>query len=226
MSDRCLFSAADYAALAAIVFRPDYPGNATARGVVEAPGGDPAARDTGKRYAHVATKYVKQWVDSGAVRAFDPDVLTLFNYLQRAHDRALAVAEQLNVPERFWPDFGAGALRVLEYPPGAGSHTHTDFDLFTLLGYRSHQLLVRQSPLQELRTLDAVDPGLHLGEMGDLIDLGRATPHHVMPSVTTQHSIVYFAIPDHAAVLPGGRGTVGEWLKERLARSRYEAEGK
>lgn len=33
-------------------------------------------------------------------------------------------------------------------------------------------------------------------------------------------SIVFFAIPDHAAVLPSGE-TVGEWLEERLARSRY-----
>lgn len=211
-----LFSAVDYAALAAIVFRPDYPGNATARGVVEAPGGDPAARDMGKRYSHVAEKYLRE---CGLCYA---DLYTLCDYLDRAHDRATAVGKALGVPAAFMPSRAAGALRVLEYPPGAGSHVHTDFDLFTLN-------LWRDQPNQLVRYGIATDPHgndlgkeVHVGELGELLGCGYATPHSVLPSTTPQASLVYFAIPDHAAVLPSG-ATVGAWLTARLARSRYEA---
>lgn len=210
-----LFSAADYATLAAIVFRPDYPGNATARGVVEAPNGDSAARDTGKRYSHVAEKYYRN-----PPRDFTRDERILDIYLCRAYERACQVATALGVPEAFMPSFSAGALRVLEYPPGAGSHTHTDFDLFTLSCYRNQpDYLVRDYNEQ---LCDDIDPGLHLGEIFELLNIppGIATTHHVDPSERTQHSIVYFAIPDRAAVLPSG-ATVGDWLTERLARSRY-----
>jgi hypothetical protein len=234
-----LFTAADYAALAAIVFRHDYPGFATARGVVEAPNGDPGARDTGKRYSHVALKYLQRYDSAGPT---EHEMLRF--YLDRAFARATAVATALGVPETFMPSFEHGALRVLEYPPGAGSHTHTDFDLFTLACWRDRpEGLVRQVPdmlpgqiipAYSLADLDKVDPGLHLGELGELIGLGPATPHKVVSirgggaemllgpaGCPSQHSIVYFAIPDHAAVLHGGT-TVGEWLAERLARSRYD----
>jgi hypothetical protein len=70
--------------------------------------------------------------------------------------------------------------------------------------------------------------GLHLGELGEAIGLGRATRHSVLPSAYPQHSIVYFAIPDHEARVPGTYSaenpdvemTVREWLNERMARSR------
>jgi hypothetical protein len=57
--------------------------------------------------------------------------------------------------------------------------------------------------------------------MGTLVGMGQATPHEVLASETRQFSIVYFAIPDWAAVLPGGV-TVLDWLNERMARSRTE----
>jgi hypothetical protein len=216
-----MFTADDYATLAAIVFRDDYPGNATARGVVEAPNGD-GNLDATKKYSHVATKYVKQWVDSGAVRGFDPSVLTLFNYMMRAHNRAVGVACELGVPAAFLPSFEHGALRVLEYPAGAGSAVHTDFDLFTLNLYRN----------VENYGLGPFAMPVHMGELGELLGISggqglgtggvgpaKAFPHFVAPLDVVQRSVVYFAIPDHAAVLPGGV-TVGEWIKERITRSR------
>lgn len=219
-----LFSAQDYSALAAIVFRPDYPGNATARGVVEAPNGDSAARDTGKRYSHIAVKYLRQFDEIGRSSQDILDYESLYSYLENAHRRSLDVACALGVPDAFMPSFEYGALRVLEYPPGAGSHVHTDFDLFTLMAYRDDdQGLRRMVSAEERSRLDAVDRGLHLGELGEIVGLGDATPHQVWAAEWWQHSIVYFAIPDHVAVLPSGV-TVGDWLTERLARSRYEAE--
>lgn len=207
MTSSSLFTAADYQRLHALVFHPDYPGNATARGIVEAPNGDSTARDTEKRYSHVACKYLQQYEPANRT-----DAVMLENYLYRAYNRAVTVALRFGVPEAFLPSFEHGALRVLEYPAGAGaSARHTDFDLFTLNCYRN-----------------LPNPGLpatevHMGEIGELIGLGAATSHEVitLPD-TSQHSIVYFAIPDHGAMFTGG-GTVGEWLKERMSRSRYAA---
>jgi hypothetical protein len=76
-----------------------------------------------------------------------------------------------------------------------------------------------------------IDPHLHIGELGELVGLGPATPHKVVPRPYVQRSIVYFAMSDHEMRLPigntrredGGRMTVGEWLKERMARSRKYA---
>lgn len=205
-----IFTAFDYAALAALVFRPDYPGNATARGVVEAPNGDPAARDTQKRYAHVADKYLQGWDEQGDLWSGRRRYLETM--LERASAAAWRAARDLGVPEVFWPSFQHGALRVLEYPANVGaSAVHTDFDLFTLNLYRS-----------------VPNPGLgdppepyHIGEISELVGLGPARPHHVDPLPVAQYSLVYFAIPDHAAVLPSGE-TVGNWIAERIKRSRYE----
>lgn len=207
MTSTSLFSAVDYAALAAIVFQDDYPGFATARGIIESPNGD-GARDSGKRYSHVATKYLEQmsWSE-------DKDMLTY--YLEYAASRAYRIALQLRVPPAYRPRLEFGCLRVLEYPAGVGaSAEHTDMDLFTLNLYRN-----------------VPNPGLgvlgdtHMGELGELIGLGPATPHYVAPlEDTPQHSLVYFAMPDHAAVLPSGE-SVGQWLSERMKRSRYGAAG-
>lgn len=205
-----LFTTADYQALAAIVFRPDYPGNASARGIVEAPHGN-GNLDHLKRYSHVAEKYLQQWEDPRFMGPQDYQQLeVLWRAYDAAHSRALDVATALGVPEGFWPSFEHSALRVLDYPPGATSALHTDFDLFTINAYRN-----------------VPNPGLpagevHMGELGELLGLGHATPHHVEASTAPQMSLVYFAIPDHAAVLPSGI-TVGAWIAERIARSRYEA---
>jgi hypothetical protein len=195
-----IFTASDYATLASIVFRPDYPGNATARGVVEAPNGD-GHRDRQKSYSHVATKYLDKMLTGG---------FKLKPFLQRAHREALLFACKRNVPEPFWPSYEYGALRVLEYPVGATSALHTDFDLFTLNLYRNV-------------ANDGLPYGeVHMGELGELLGLGHACPHAVRPMNVIQQAIVYFAIPSHDAVLPSGQ-SVGAWIQDRLARSRYDA---
>ena len=68
---------------------------------------------------------------------------------------------------------------------------------------------------------------IHFGEILELQMQGvyKATRHRVIadPESRIQYSIVYFAIPDWETKLPDGQ-TVGEWLEERLKRSRKEAE--
>jgi hypothetical protein len=53
----------------------------------------------------------------------------------------------LGVPREFMPSYEHSALRVLEYPPGAGSAPHTDVGLLTLNLYRDQP--------EYLRTYDA-----------------------------------------------------------------------
>lgn len=173
------------------------------------------------RYLHVAPKYnPPPWVMA---------------YLARAHYEACRVAEALGVPAAYYPRVADGTLRVLDYDVGGSQPEHTDFDLFTIVCYRSHPADLERKDAYEWggngvypERLDSLSPGLHLGEIGELVGLGPATPHSVRARPYKQQSIVYFAMPDHAAVLPG-RGpygparvdvTVGEWLKERIARSR------
>lgn len=167
--------------------------------VVEAPNGD-GKLDAGKRYLHVAAKY-------------DPPEWAL-RYLARAHWEACRRAEALGIPDAFMPRVADGTLRVLDYPPGAGSARHTDFDLFTITCFRS--------TMDGLVVGNMERPELYFGELAQEMGLAPATPHAVEGRPHGQQSIVYFAMPNHAAVLPhsGGR-TVGEWLQERLARSRY-----
>lgn len=205
-----MFTENDYDRLHEIVFRSDYPGFKPA--VKEIPNGD-GNIDLDKRYAHVASKYLDLMPSS-------PEKGVLMEYLYRAFEHALNVASMLAVPEKFVPKYEFGALRVLEYPPGATTALHADFDLFTLLMYRDQATKLRffdgdRDPWE----LDDVCKGLHIGEIGELIGLGPSTEHDVIASDTAQHSIVYFAIPDHAAVLSSGL-TVGGWLTERMSRSR------
>jgi isopenicillin N synthase-like dioxygenase len=182
--------------------------------------------DAGKRYLHVALKYT-------------PPAWAL-TYLARAHFEACRVAEALDVPAEFYPRVADGTLRVLEYPAGAGTAEHTDFDMFTILCWRSTPDDLERdywpsdagpgenSPRDDAESLS---PGLHIGELGELVGLGPATPHRVPARPYAQKSIVYFAMPDHGARLPWRESecpsvrdvpTVGEWLKERVARSRVK----
>jgi hypothetical protein len=211
-----IFTADEYAALHAVVFRADYPGYKP--NVIEAPNGD-GRLDAHKRYAHVATKYLDAWTPAN--RRDRALKVLLAETLCDAFDHARVVAHKLNVPEAFMPSFDACALRVLEYPSGVGGEQHTDFDLFTTLCYRDDPsgLVRTQAPGADL---DAFDPGLHLGEIGELVGLGPATPHYVRPADWTQRSIVFFALPSHFAVLPSGV-TIGAWLAERMSRSRVPA---
>ncbi len=178
---------------------------------LEAPNGD-GKIDEAKRYAHIALKY----------QHADPKVQDKLDcLLVAAHAKAVRVAHALGVPEAFMPKIAYGALRVLDYPPGAGSHVHTDMGLFTVCLYRGHPKCL-QGDFHELpEAVKAIDDKTHIGELGELVGLGPATRHWVVASEERQVSMVYFAIPDWAAVLPDGR-TVGEYLVERLGRSRKE----
>lgn len=215
-----MFTKQDYEALHSLVFQDDYPGYR--KEVKEIPNGDGKV-DADKRYAHVATKYLSK----------SPS-LVLLRYLERAHELALEVARALGVPAELTPRFTECALRVLEYPSGVGGHKHTDFDLFTLSLYRSEPArlkLDQDSPVEGwLDRARDLSPGLHIGELGELVGLGEATRHHVEPSTETQYSIVYFALPSPDAVVATGSPlygsvplTAGAWLAERYARSRVSA---
>lgn len=198
------FSVSEYNFLSHKVFHVKYPGYKPT--VHEAPNGDGKV-DAAKRYAHVALKYQHPHEDIQEL---------LDGLFLRAHRMALKVAQELKVPERFLPRADFGALRVLDYPPGVGGHEHTDFDLFTLNLWRD---------LPDQVIADPHPPGVHIGELGELLGLGPATKHSVLPAPGRQRSMVYFAIPDHFAVLPWDADTealtVGDWIQERIARSRY-----
>jgi hypothetical protein len=204
-----IFNASEYAQLATL-FDPavGYPGFRPR--VRENPNGD-GKTDEDKRYLHVALKY-------------DPPKWAL-RFLERAHFHACRVAEALRVPAEFYPNVADATLRVLHYPVGVGSHPHTDPDLFTLSCYRSTPADLVLGPGRDRNTLGvsaSLAPGLHIGEIGELVGLGPATRHQVLPRPYEQRSIVYFAIPSHAAELANGpyvngqNQTVGEWLDERL----------
>lgn len=205
-----MFSDEDYENLHRLAFRPDYPGYKPS--VIEIPNGDGKA-DVAKRYAHVAAKYLETEEQKEA----------LLPYLFRAHMEAWDIGVALGLPLQFMPDIRYGALRVLEYPPGAISNEHEDFDLFTLMCYRDQpdRFVSRHVSIDgdALSVLRSFNPQAHLGQLGTEIGLGPATPHSVLPSAYTQRSIVYFAIPDHDSVLPSGV-VVRDWLNERMARSR------
>ena len=183
--------------------------------IVEIPNGDGKA-DAEKRYAHVATKYMKT----------DEERSALMRYLEIAHAKALEVAKYIKIPPAFTPDIRYGALRILEYPPGSTSNLHEDFDLFTLMGYRDQPEKFKVhdgTPASEIMSkMHRLNRQAHMGQIGTEIGLGPATPHSVLPSEKAQHSIVYFAIPNHDAVLPNGI-KVGTWIEERIARSRISA---
>jgi hypothetical protein len=187
--------------------------------VVESPDGD-GKWDSEKRYAHVAEKYLKEYAGQPNT-AIDSGIL--WDYLHQANDRAIEIAIELDVPKDFYPVEKYGALRILEYPPGAVTHPHYDFDLFTLMCYRNipadfHYL----GYCEHLLKARELNQQIHFGEILELVAPEyKATRHEVVadPDNQTQYSMVYFAIPDHKAVLPDGQAVKG-WLDERMTRSR------
>lgn len=198
-----IFNRNDYDVLHRLVFMPDYPGYRP--NVREVPNGDGVV-DREKRFAHVATKYLEKDPNASRVRALN-------QYLHAAHAVALAHARDEGFPLWKFPTLGACALRVLEYPPGAVTAPHTDFDLFTLNCYRD-------DPGAMQPNCDRV----HVGELGEIFGLGPALRHWTEPRAEVTRAIVYFALPSHNTALPGPQGgTVGEWLTERVARSRVAA---
>lgn len=206
-----IFSEAEYEKLHGLVFRSDYPGYKPT--VVEIPNGD-GKPDAEKRYAHIAPKYLVTPEQQAALMPF----------LERAHKVALRGALALDLPWKYFPDIRYGALRILDYPSGAISNRHEDFDLFTLMCYRDRPEYFKSDEFHAgpaIEVLRDLNSQAHLGQLGEAIGLGRATPHWVAPSMWQQRSIVYFSIPDHDSVLPSGV-TVRDWLNERMVRSRTE----
>jgi isopenicillin N synthase-like dioxygenase len=211
-----IFSPSEFDSLRALAFQPDYAGYRP--NVKEIPNGDGKV-DAEKRFSHVASKYLRGDSDS-----------RLWQALYRCHDRAMQVANLLDLPSEWRPNLNASALRVLEYPPGAGSERHTDFDLFTLLAYRDplEGLEIEGDPLAQERpeverTLQQLAPGLHFGELAEFLpEPIAANPHYVDPMNRWQFSAVYFALPHPETKLPDGR-LVSGWLAERIARSRVYA---
>ncbi len=205
-----IFSSSDYADLYYYVFSGSYAGYQPA--VKEIPNGDGKV-DAEKRYAHIAPKYFR-----------NDDKKFLTPYLEKAHYRALAMAEALELPRPWWPRLEYSALRVLDYPVGAVSNEHEDFDLFTLMCYRDQpdRFLAREvaPPSLVTNTMRRINEQAHLGQLGEAIGLGPATPHLVLASDWPQKSIVHFAIPDHENLMPGSDITVRDWLNERMSRSR------
>lgn len=200
MSD---FTAVDYQRLSYLFhgytgYRPN---------VSEIPNGDGKV-DATKRYLHVAPKY-------------NPPESSRRIYA-RAFTAACHVAEALGLPPELRPSVNACALRVLEYPPGAGSERHTDFDMFTLNLWRSE-------PVPGMEARDVAGYSVHLGELAELFGVGKAEPHEVPALDRAQYSMVFFALPDPSVMLPGPVFTgdsvvkymsVGQWLAERMSRSR------
>ena len=203
-----LFNASDWNCLSSL-FGPEYAGYKP--NVLEAPNGD-GKIDAQKRYLHVALKYnPPSWAKA---------------YLARAHFEACRIAEAIGVPEAYYPKVENGTLRVLEYPPGAGSAEHTDFDLFTVHCYRSTpddfvQLEDRQPNMSPISRRGAyeLDPDVHFGDIGQEIGLGPATRHMVPERPYAQQAIVYFAMPANDARMPNGARAI-DWIADRYARSR------
>lgn len=207
-----LFDRADYDHLASLFTLPGYKGYKPE--VLEAPNGDGKV-DVRKRYLHVALKY-------------NPPGWAKY-FLARAHFEACRIAEAIGVPERYYPKVENGTLRVLDYPPEAGSAEHTDFDLFTVHCYRSTPrdfVKVDAEPVTgglakpgALRTAELIDPDVHFGDIGQEIGIGPATRHLVPAREYSQQAIVYFAMPANGAIMPNGMRAI-DWIADRYNRSR------
>jgi isopenicillin N synthase-like dioxygenase len=222
VQDHSIFNERDYEALHRHVFREGYAGYKPT--VKEIPNGDGKV-DAEKRFAHVAPKYFTPGDEAEAK--------FLGMYLEEAHSVALQVAKALRLPKPFWPRIEYGALRILDYPPGAVSNKHEDFDLFTLMCFRDDVSCFKADCVEDFDTMLTLSAarryngGLHFGQLGEAIGIAKATPHEVIASEQRQRSIVYFAIPDHKIFLPYGTTgdvhgaiTVRDWLNSRMARSR------
>jgi isopenicillin N synthase-like dioxygenase len=183
------------------VFSPTFTGYSPA--IAEAPNGD-SRIDLQKRYSHLNHRTLPSARDN--VKTFLAEVFS------RCMRVALEHARIMNIPYAFMPSAEDSTLRLLEYPPGATSSEHTDFDLFTINLYRSHEdLIVPKMPV-------------HFGELADIVSKGwlKAVPHHVTAHLTqTQRSAVFFVMPALSACLPNGM-TVREWVAERKTRSRVQ----
>jgi hypothetical protein len=211
--------AATYARLHSYVFSGMYPGYRP--DVTEAPNGD-GYWDEGKRFAHIALKYLNKYGFGRGSREME-------QLLHTMTDVAVEAAVQIGLPPEYWPTIDDANIRILEYPPSAMSAQHTDFDLFTLPMWRNRpdRFKYVTPTVGDIQTGDAIldearehYPGIHFGELMPKIDKTyMATEHKVLPSNRHQYAAVYFAMPPLSAVLPN-RQIVRNWLAERKKRSR------
>jgi len=176
--------------------------------VQESPNGD-NNWDNKKVYAHIAPKYGIE----------NPTAAIIYT---RALIQAAKACKYLKLPLP-GPD---STLRILHYPVGASSHSHTDFDMFTLCLYRNdtsgfvYEEIEQDKVLTSARTLF---PGIHFGELANLLTVGAAlksTKHRVQSLSTVQKSIVFFCMPELDTKIHKLNCTVLEWLNERKERSR------
>jgi hypothetical protein len=193
------FTKEEYDEIYSLTF--DTPGYAGYRpSVQEAPNGD-GKWDEEKRYAHVATKY--------------KPCSRLVEYYKAGFEEACRVSRDLAFPHHLWPSWENSCMRILDYPPGAESAEHTDFDLFTIQLYRDQpEGFVRTGTVDQAD--ESISTGIHFGEMAEVALLRKAMPHKVVSLPVRQKSIVFFVIPSPDSSLI----TAGDWLKERYARSR------
>ncbi len=178
--------------------------------IQESPNGD-GVWDTNKRWAHLAPKY------------FDASTPFLARSLHQQYSEAATRAcRLLELPEEFYPGPDC-TIRVLNYPAGATTAPHLDFDLFTLSMYRdvdAFRYLDDSDQDPELLRAREQFPGIHFGELlSEISPRFKATKHEVVATDEVQNSCVFFVLPSWAAKLPSGL-TVGEWVEERKARSR------
>jgi len=213
------FTEKDWRHVADMTFTEAYPGYKP--GVIESPNGD-GVWDTSKEYTHIAAKYLNsEW---GEENPLDATYLMdlLFDWVQTGKNVAL----RLGLPIQYWPTISDSTIRLLAYPPGAGTALHTDFDLFTLPMYRNIITTYEATFVEEKdmpwENIDQFNR-LHIGELMAEINPHAyvATQHLVKadPRDRHQYSAVFFAMPSLEAVLPSGL-TVSEWLLFRKARSR------
>lgn len=147
-----------YNQLHSIVFQSDYPGYRPS--VKEIPNGD-AKVDLDKRFAHIADKYLMEYPLSSKWA-------TLYDELTLAHDLAVQVAMAMGTPDQFLPMQCFSNLRVLEYPAGAGSHEHTDFDLLTIMVYRDQPEHFHHDASTIPDAAKKLNAQVHIGEIGEL----------------------------------------------------------
>lgn len=219
--DRIQFTEAEHSLLATLFDDKTYKGYKPEQ--AEAPNSDGRV-DIGKRYLHVAPKY-------------NPPLFAV-DLLAMAHYEALRIAEEIGVPDAFYPRVENSTLRVLEYPAGTGTLEHTDFDLFTVNLWRS-----TPDDHEQFGPVNDTDcdwtPGVrsfHMGRIGAMLGMGTAVPHRVPARDYPQKALVYFAMPANAAVFPYGSvdrhgdqlgrwdgETVASWLASVYAASRVSA---
>ena len=185
-SVKYLFTADDYEIIRSIVHAEGFPGFRLGRTHLD---------------LSSTRKYVTDfWLD-GVASYSAPGVCVelLFKYLTQAHGLAIQVSDKLDLPAECKPSIEYSHIRLIDYPPGSGTTPHCDRSMFTINLYRNMDVVRSISGRHEL----ADDyPGLMMGTMRRKIGLGEATKHEIPAADKSQHTILYFAIPDLSVWIP------------------------